>query len=610
MGRREGRCVGVVAALAIAVPTAPVAHAGPAEDLSCATLAASTTGLPEFVLGPTLDLLTSSGGELPARVNLRTTTETFNTTFEFVARAGGIAYRKRGSADDWRALALPACFAGHVRAISADGPYLVAVDDKRRMFTMDNANRDPLTWNFTSRWGPPLWVNPAGQLLPKDTLDWQLSVLSSVEDRTWTDPAGHEQTVGGGNVTTVYALRADRRRITLLDPWLPNDYSYEVCGPHKGRLQIAALAASGSTLFVSDRFGDLYTRLWDFDTSGADNVFFRYSYEDQRGVPDPIVPVPNYVPIGIPGLQTPPIQLPASDWVKQPKIDGQITDVLSVSKDGPGSHRRVLRVEGRDAGGHSGYWHKQLAADTWSFQRTDAPLAGATLENALYDRSQDALGKPDGRFYRTADGVVVPSFKAACTPTTLRIKLAGARPFSLTLHTVDALRQDPRGEGLDGTPRQQLATIEVPPALRDQAPAPVKAFLAARFPARFTASDFSATAKALQFPELGWTLTRAQPLAGTRVTADRRGRITVTTTARSDGTLQARGVINGVTYGARGITVRAAGAVRLRFLPRSTGRRLRARHRTLRVPVTITFTPVGGDPQELRRVVRVRGARR
>jgi len=71
----------------------------------------------------------------------------------------------------------------------------------------------------------------------------------------------------------------------------------------------------------------------DFDLSGPDGLFLRYSYADQRGRPNPA------------------IQLPPFDWVRQPKIAGRITDRISIHKTGSNCIHRILRVEGLDAAG-------------------------------------------------------------------------------------------------------------------------------------------------------------------------------------------------------------------------------------------------------------------
>ena len=53
-----------------------------------------------------------------------------------------------------------------------------------------------------------------------------------------------------------------------------------------------ALSASTSTMFVGGPDGSLYTRMFDFDTGGADIVQLKYSWESQKGVTNPRIQLP------------------------------------------------------------------------------------------------------------------------------------------------------------------------------------------------------------------------------------------------------------------------------------------------------------------------------
>src|SRR5439155_381971 len=140
-------------------------------------------------------------------------------------------------------------------------------------------------------------------------------------------------------------------------------------GPERGRVRAVDMSASGSTVFVINRFGDMFTRLYDFDISGPDSFFLDYSYEDQRGVQDPA------------------IQLPPEPWREQPKIPGRITGAISIEKVGLGSIHRTLRVEGVH-GGVTGFWEKDITEPDigdWRFVPTGAPLEGEPLSNSPRD---------------------------------------------------------------------------------------------------------------------------------------------------------------------------------------------------------------------------------
>src|SRR3954452_8090730 len=138
---------------------------------------------------------------------------------------------------------------------------------------MDNALKDPSSFNGTSRWGPPFWTG-AGFALPDGGRAWSWSVISPLEDQTWKDPAGNRTGIGSGKVSHIWSLRPGGPRLTFNAAWLPLDQSYEMCGPHRGRFKAVNLSASGSFVFVIGHRGDLFMRLYDFDISGHDPAFF------------------------------------------------------------------------------------------------------------------------------------------------------------------------------------------------------------------------------------------------------------------------------------------------------------------------------------------------
>jgi hypothetical protein len=492
-----------VAALALAASTsAPAQYAGPVEEgvreQSCRSLQASSAGFPDQApaeedTGALNALPAAPAGLLPDTVHLRTEADSFNRRYAFATRGGTIyAQHREGPDRTWHELPLPPCFAGRVESISVDDDELIALDTSRRIFTMDGALKDASAFNWTSRWGTPFWAGP-GYQLPGGVIAWSWSVISPVEDGTWTDPAGNRTAIGAGKVSHIWGLRSGGRRLTFWDPWLPLDESYEMCGPLRGRFRAASLSTSGSFVFVAGPNGDLFTRFYDFDISGHNSVFFQYSYEDQRGKGDGA-----------------PIQLPAVGWVKHPKIPGRITSAISIHKVGTGAVHRTLRVEGLDAAGHTGYWEKDVterAAGAWRFHRTDRPLSAKPIPNPRADTSRRKLGKPEDLRYllKIADfRAELTNFNVYCSPARLRIRPKGARKsFDLVLHNVDGLRQQPRGRGLDGVPREQYGQVEVPPKLLKRTF--VRDKLGGR---RFTAVTVNATATEVSLDELGMTFRR------------------------------------------------------------------------------------------------------
>ncbi|MDJ0106803.1 hypothetical protein QM646_10325, partial [Rhodococcus erythropolis] len=313
-----------------------------------------------------------NGTATPSSIEIRTPTTQFNRFWDFTLVDHDLLTRPRApgepTTEPWRFVPMPECLRGRLVGISLDDDELVAVDDNGWIYTMDNASQDPLVWNWTSAWGAPLWSG-TGRQLPGDRPNgWALSVSSPWDNQTFTDIAGRIHFVGLAKMTMIPTLTADGSRITYADPWLPNDDSYEIGGPLGGRFQADSLSAAGSTTFVMNKYGDMYTRTFDFDSSGSDSIFFRYSWEDQSDKPS----APNLVAETL-DRSTAAIQLPAPDWVHQPKIPGEVTSAISVHSLGPGPNRRELRVEGR-RGAESGFWHKDLVGDAWEFTPTGASL--------------------------------------------------------------------------------------------------------------------------------------------------------------------------------------------------------------------------------------------
>ncbi len=515
---RPRRILAVLAVLAVpagfaagALTAAPAAAAAPQR---CPSLLGGTAGDRETDVGRTgpdrgnglgPGDRTDAPRSLPARVDLRGPSATYNRRYAFAVARGRVWFTSRtevtGIRQPWARLPLPACLDGHVTQISADDDEMIALDDARSVYTLDYALGDPAHFTWTRRWGPPFWQGD-GRRLPAGMLAWSWSVISPREDGTWTDAAGHRQRVGADKVSHVWMLLRGGRELRFTDPWLARDLAYRMCKPRRDRFVAAGLSTSGSTIFVVGRHGDLYTRLYDFDIAGDDPVFFSYAYADQRRARRPV------------------IQLPSPAWVRQPKVPGRITSAISVEKRGRGAVHRILRVEGRDARGHTGYWQKdvtQLRPRAWRFHRTGRPLHGRPLSNPPGDTSGRGLAAgTDLRYVRgRAAGWSgeIASFNLVCSPTRLRVRVGGAAPLDLVLHTTDSIRLLPRGPGLDSVPWGLYGNIEVPAATwarRARLSPPVRGFLRRALGGRrYTDTPIEVTRDTLAFPKLGWTFRAA-----------------------------------------------------------------------------------------------------
>ncbi len=492
-------------AAVLLVPLVGPATAAPPTRPECATLAGGSTGV--LVVGgaaPSSDQLEGrpgglgdpapAGVRLPDRVVFKDLRHTFSNEYAFVLRKGKVYVRPavEGLADPgqpWRLLELPSCLDGHVSAISADHRFLLALDEDRQLFSHDMPGGDLSADRWTWRWGPYFWTG-SGMTMFEDVRRWAVSEFNASE--TFTDTSGREHHAIG--VGTVYLLRGDHRRITYLDPWLPQDESREICGPHRGTLPLANLDGSGSTLFVVGKNGALYTRMYDFDLSGANTVFGDYSWERRRPADDTRW------------------QLPGPGWVHHPRPPGTLTDRVTVLKTGADAADRLLRVEGRDRRRRTGYWEKRIGAAHWRFVATGGRLHGQLLPSG---GDEHRFAPHDMRYEGMAGGrpAVVGDFNPECSPARLTVRLPGHARLTLRLHSTDGLRQERRDRGKTGltdVPREYNGAVEVPRRvwrhLHARPPA-VRAWVDANLDGRFTTAPLAVTSTRLRFLAQCWELT-------------------------------------------------------------------------------------------------------
>ncbi|MCZ9310086.1 hypothetical protein ACUY3K_05795 [Corynebacterium uberis] len=420
---------------------------------------------------------------LPQRVDLRDNTQGFNDLIDVALHAGRLFVRPRPAQDaavveQWRELPTPDCLAGHIVGISLNDDALVALDEAGWMYTLSNLLSSPNRWGWIRAWGGPVWLGKGLQSPTTQPGRWVLSLIGNHTDLTYDTPDGKHQPVSLAKVTQVLALSEDGSRLYMLDPWLARDYSYEVGMPLNSRFQAQSVSASGSVVVVTNKYGDMYTRLSDFDVNGSDPAQFRYVWGDD--------PRPEAADAARHRLDpnTAPIGLPADDWHHQPKIPGRITDRISVHSTAPGSSNRELSVEGIDAAGRTGYWHKALGDPAWAFSVTDQPVRGRELENSPRDRSEDTLAAPSEFNFA---GEVAPGASisvehfAYASPRRDVTLTVGGRAYPLVLHTIDGRMGTPLsmralpGDGefgarpaglVQAVPRNYAAAFEVPEATR------------------------------------------------------------------------------------------------------------------------------------------------
>lgn len=230
-----------------------------------------------------------------------------------------------------------------VYAISADGDNLIGIGKDASIYYM----------KFTGFKWIPKWGKPLSKVLKLPAnRSWGIA-HKGPEVGGYEDAAGNFKAISAG-VTTLYLLTKDGRHLRYADPWLPADFEHRISMPLKGRFIAEAMSVSGSTMFLIGKSGRMFTRMADFDTTGADPAL-AYTFNKPN----------NKV-----------IALPPEGWREQPAISGKITANITITNTGRGNAARELHVEGVDAQGNGGYYSKAIYGDSWTFVKTGTPVTG------------------------------------------------------------------------------------------------------------------------------------------------------------------------------------------------------------------------------------------
>lgn len=319
---------------------------------------------------------------LPRKVYFRDNDQSYNRYYEIALDRGTLYVRKRNSGGTWKVAPCPEALKGKIQAISMDADEIIAVDKDRWIYNCFNCTSDTLKWNWGTAWGKVGRQGDSYQVGNIQEGKWALSITNVDEDQTYTDLQGNVTPVSlAGCTQIVFVDPGNPTKLISNDPWLPRDHSYNFGTPYHCRFMVHAMSASASTVFIMNKYGDMYTRRKDYDLSGGDPAQFRYSWFSQDGKEN----ASSYLQHRL-DRNTSAISLPSPYWEKQPKIDGEITDRITIESTAPGNDNRRLKVEGRYQG-KNGYFTKMLKEKQWSFVETGEPLKGNAVENPQEDTS-------------------------------------------------------------------------------------------------------------------------------------------------------------------------------------------------------------------------------
>jgi hypothetical protein len=337
-------------------------------------------------LGETGDI----NGVFPEAVYIKTRSQTFNAYQYYLLRDGLIWHKSidgKEGPEEWTLMTktgLPhnAWQPGfnkpeRIVEISADADELVALSDEggfyRYCFDKTIAHKSRV---WLDRQG---WPNEEQLYLDSraaKNLSWALGKRNP-HVLYYEDPFGNQHHNGTMEIATTYVLLEDGQEICYADTGLPGDFSRNYVGPERGAFKALALSASGSTMFVINDSGEMYTRIADFDIVGSDPMLFSYTYVPYQSDRSGTSYLSNLNEWG----------LPAEDWRLQPRIrlEGKaaITRHITILQNGRGNGARELRVAGLDEAGETGYWTKAIFDEAWSFAPVPLYFTGdAILQSA------------------------------------------------------------------------------------------------------------------------------------------------------------------------------------------------------------------------------------
>jgi hypothetical protein len=420
-------------------------------------------------------------GVFPEAVYIKTRTQTFNSCHYYLLHDGLIWHKsidgQKGPAD-WT------LFAGtglphdswnpgfhrpeRIAEIAADADELVALSDEGGFYRycLDiTMGRKSNVW--LDRQG---WPDEEQLFLDRRTaknLSWALGKRNA-RILYYEDPFGNQHHNGTMEIATTYVLLEDGQEICYADTGLPGDFSRNYIGPERGAFKAVALSASGSTMFVINAAGEMYTRLADFDTTGCDPLWFKYTYVPYTSN----LPGTNYF------SNLNEWGLPGEDWRPQPPIplagNAAITRHITILQNGQGNGARELRVAGLNEAGETGYWTKAIFAGAWDF--TPVPLyfeRDAVLKGPNSPEGGAGRGPSPDKSYggycwnggEREDGweYTIPNFNILEGDCDLRITRRG-ETCTLKLYPVEMwsyLKRDYL-PGRTGSPKILLVTLAIP----------------------------------------------------------------------------------------------------------------------------------------------------
>lgn len=409
---------------------------------------------------------------------LKTDTQTFNHTHEFVIEDAIVWVRHRHTQNAWEPLYFDGFRDGKAPiSMDCDGANLVVLDSENYVhykkiireyraeeiagnktaewFTegvaLDGAEYVAIDKVHKNNWKDKWFCLPVihyisnlirGKLLqlPADCLAWAISHRGRYNNYIEDTAAGQHRVEEG--VTTLYALESNKRNILKYDPWSPKVAKMNIAMPQttKSVFEAEKMSVSASTIMVIgyeitqdpsdenmlEKRLTIKTKLADIDSEGW-NPGLTYDYFKHDD--DPLVRV-----------------IPSEPWIDHPlKLaeGAQVTNHVTIVQTGEGNDERELRLEGWNANGKRGIYHKKITEKDWEFREdlvatsSGAPLMKQfIIEDGVLDTTIKNYDSIDSSFYHDSGlkpDIVLDNFGLHSYDSNIILDIDG-KHYSFLLH--------------------------------------------------------------------------------------------------------------------------------------------------------------------------------
>lgn len=389
----------------------------------------------------------------------------------------------------------------HIVEMQVSSEMIEVRTNKDQMYSYDPTKPGPVGWKADK--GCPF----GGDVhLPEGIKDWTFGLSVAIKParpclnalNPYTDIVSYfEDAVGRkgafGFTATTGVLLGNGREVRYRDTGLPADFMRGFLTPHHGQFLGEKLAQAGSTWVVYGHDPDgapgLYARMYDYEVNG-DCPGKRYTYEDVPFDKDKVYSLNDMVE-----------KLPEPGWnhIPFPPLSGQalVTDHFNILTTGHGDRQREIRLEGQNAAGITGFYHKQVDQPDWQFTATAQPLVGQPIPVGSPDPSK-ATPAPITWSYgqakwsgdlaqaplRSLELLDFHPYQTQDQPSTVRFTLDSGKTVDALVRTGDAWSMfqgresdtEMAGAGV-GLEKVLIGTLEVPESTRNSGDPEVKAFV-------------------------------------------------------------------------------------------------------------------------------------